>query len=241
MTSNQKAIPSSDRAFYDQEKMGSIDEHKQWMHEIEFYFNGYSSQFNDALAGTTGLIAELGAGSCGLSVCLSRLENVKQIISVDISIARMKKMIDTSADILKGNKQKIEPVECDFNGRLPFNDGELDAIVFDAALHHTRSMWDTLGECNRALKKGGILVAQRESYLNQFRAKKQLQRLLNTPEVAAQVSENMYLQEQFHYYLTVSGFYGKFYPHAYSHLKRWIPILNNGRIFSDGYLWYSKV
>lgn len=210
------------------------------MREIEFYFQGYAEKLNEFLAGSNGYVAELGAGSCGLSVCLTRLPNVKRVSSLDISIKRMEKMIDLSAEVLGGDKQKVTPVGCDFNGQLPFSDGELDAVVFDAALHHTRSMWNTLAECNRVLKRGGVLVAQRESYLNAFRAKYQVANLLKSPEIAANVSENMYLLEQYTYYLSVSGFSVHFIPRTQSRLKN-ILFFTNGLLFSDGVLFCKKL
>lgn len=238
-SSNQQSSPTSDQVFYDQEPIGTLEEHANWMREIEFYFQGYSDYLNMVLAGSNGYVAELGAGSCGLSVCLSRMENVKRITSVDISMRRMQKMIDLSVSILGGDKRKIQPIACDFNGRLPFEDGELDAVVFDAALHHSRSMWATLSECNRVLKKGGILIAQRESYLSALRSKKQIAFLLESPEIAANVSENMYLLEQYVYYLRVGGFSADFVKRTKSKTKSILSFFN-GSLFTDGVLICRK-
>jgi ubiquinone/menaquinone biosynthesis C-methylase UbiE len=239
MTMPQKAVTSSDQIFYDQEPVGSMEDHAKWMREIEFYFHGYAHRLDYALAGTGGYVAELGAGSCGLSVCLSRLDNVKRITSIDISMVRMQKMIELSAVVLGGNKSKIQPIACDFNGNLPFEDGELDLVVFDAALHHTRSMWVTLGECNRVLKKGGVLIAQRESYLSTLRSKAQINRLLKSPEVAAKVAENTYLLEQYVYYLRVSGFTVEFVRRSQGKIKSMLSIFN-GSLFTDGVLVCQK-
>jgi ubiquinone/menaquinone biosynthesis C-methylase UbiE len=236
---NNEEIGTCDQAFYDQRPVGSLEDHGEWMREIEFYYLGYADKLNELLAGSNGFVAELGAGSCGLSVCLTRLPNVKRVSSLDISMKRMQKMIDTTVTVLEGDKQKITPIACDFNGRLPFEDGELDAVVFDAALHHTRSMWYTLSECNRVLKRGGALIAQRESYLNSLRAKSQIANLLKTPEISANVSENMYLREQYIYYLQVSGFEVNFIKRTPSALKRILMPLN-GVAFCDGVLICAK-
>lgn len=231
---------SPDLAFYDNEPIGSLEDHSKWMREIEFYFEAYANRLNASLAGTSGYVAELGAGSCGLSVCLSRLANVKRVTSLDISAKRMAKMIDHSVTVLGGDRAKITPVACDFNENLPFSDGELDAVFFDAALHHTRSMWQTLAECNRILKNGGLLIAQRESYLSPLRAKRQLSDLLCTPEIAASVSENMYFKEQYNYYLKVSGFEVEFISISSSRLKSILSRLN-GYLFTDGVLFCIKM
>lgn len=230
---------SSDKEYYDQENIGSRVGHEKWMKEIEFYFTSYADRLNSSLAGTSGKVVELGAGSCGLSACLSRLSNVTHVYAIDISLARMEKMINLSCEILGGNKIKIEPIASDFNTRLPFDDESLDVVLFDAALHHSRNMWHLLAECNRILKKGGGLVAQRESYLSAMRAKKQLACLLQTPEVSSNVSENMYLKEQYEYYLTVNGFSVEFIRRTQSKLKKKLAPLN-GFLFCDGILFCNK-
>lgn len=230
---------TSDQAFYDQESVGSLEDHAKWMREIEFYFLGYADKLNEYLSGSDGYVAELGAGSCGLSLCLTRLPNVKRVSALDISMSRMKKMIELSARVVNGDKQKITPIACDFNGKLPFEDEELDAILFDASLHHSRSMWSTLAECNRVLKQGGVLVAQRESYLSPFRARRQIDNLLETPEVSARVSENIYLREQYIYYLLVNGFSVDFIQRTPSKLKNILFPLN-GLLFTDGILFCWK-
>jgi ubiquinone/menaquinone biosynthesis C-methylase UbiE len=241
MTEQDNKQITSDQAFYDNEPIGSLADHAKWMHEIEFYFEAYAARLDNGLAGTNGYVAELGAGSCGLSVCLTRLPNVKRVTSLDISSKRMSNMIDQSVSVLGGNKTKIMPVACDFNSALPFSDEELDAILFDAALHHTRSMWNTLAECNRVLKKGGLLIAQRESYLSPFRAHRQLYKLLDTPEIAAKVSENMYLLEQYKYYLSVTGFNAEFMGVGRGPLKKLLSIANGSALFADGILFCDKL
>lgn len=229
----------ADKAFYDEEPVGSEDDHRRFMAEIATYFDAYAARLAGDLRGGGGVVVELGAGSCGLSTCVSRLAEAKAISSVDISAIRMNKMLDLSVAVLKGDRPKITAVPADFNQRLPFADGSVDAILFDAALHHARSMWNILAECRRILRPGGVLVAQRESYLNPLRAGRQLRHLLRSPEVAAQVSENMYLREQYEYYLKVNGFAVDFIPASASAAKRKLKALN-GRAFTDGVLYCRK-
>lgn len=229
----------SDKRFYDSEEPKPFEEHSAWMDEIQFYFHKYAVDLDNFLEGTNGLVAELGAGSCGLSLSLSKLKNVSQVTALDISTTRMKKMVDLSYRVIGGNLEKVDLKSCDFNKPLPLEDEKLDAIVFDASLHHSRSIWATLGDCNRVLKPGGFLVAQRESYLNMFRAKHQLANLLKSPEIAANVSENMYLLEQYIYYLKVSGFDVTFIKASKSPLKAFLSPLN-GLLFCDGILMGRK-
>ena len=226
---------AADRDFYDRASDITEAQHKEFMGEIESYFRSYADWLDQRLAGTGGVLLELGAGSCGLSVCASRLRSARRVVAADISTVRMDMLLTTSVAILNGNPRLIETVSCDFNERLPFNDGSVDAILFDAALHHARSIWGLLAECRRIINPNGVLIAQRESYLSPLRAGRQLQALLKTPEVAAKVSENMYLLEQYAYYLQVNGFSPSFRRFSRSRLKRALWPLN-GRVFTDGVL-----
>jgi len=42
--------------------------------------------------------------------------------------------------------------------KLPFNDGEFDAIFLNSTLHHVKNKRKALNECFRALKQKGILI-----------------------------------------------------------------------------------
>lgn len=232
-------VVSPDKAFYDTEEIGVGEDHAVFVREIGSYFAAYAERLNADLKGTPGVVVEMGAGSCTLSCNASLLDNVTKIFAADISSKRMEKSIDATAAIVNPRRDKIDIVECDFNNRLPFDDQSVDAILFDAALHHARNIWNLLTECKRILRPNGKLVAQRESYLNPFRANRQLGFLLATPEVSAQVSENMYLKSQYEYYLKVNGFDVEFQRYSNSSLKRAIGIAN-GWLFVDGILYCNK-
>ncbi len=231
------ALLSPDKAFYDTEPIvGNID---AFAHEIEAYALSYAERLDRDLAGTDGVVVELGAGSCALSSAISRLASVRSITAADISSLRMASAIDKSVRALGGARNKIAAVECDFNNPLPFDDASVDAVLFDAALHHARNIWGLLAECNRILRPGGKLVAQREAYLTGIRATGQIAYLLRTPEACARVSENMYLRAQYEYYLKVNGFAVEFIPFSRSRAKRLLRPLN-GILFCDGTLYCAK-
>lgn len=230
---------SADKRFYDKLEEHDSSKHLSWMKEIEFYFLSYID-FLKSQPSKDWVVAELGAGSCGLSLCLSRLDFIKKIYAVDISIARTRHLLAASFNSVGGELSKIEPVQADFNIGLGFPDQSLDAIFFDASLHHCRNIWKALEECNRVLKPKGLLIAQRESYLSPLRSKRQLQNLLQTPEVAASVSENMYLLDQYLYYLKVCGFEPTFIKKTPSKIKSSLSLLNGGFLFTDGVLVSSK-
>lgn len=230
---------SADKIFYDKLEKHDAEKHLKWMKEIEFYFLSYADLLKSKRA-TDWQVAELGAGSCGLSLCLSRLGFIKKIYAVDISAARTRHLLQASFETVGGELSKIEPVQADFNESLPFQDQSLDAIFFDASLHHCRNIWRALEECHRVLKPNGILIAQRESYLSPLRSRKQIHSLLQTPEVAAKVSENMYLLDQYMYYLRVCGFDPTFIKRTPGKLKSSLSILNGGFLFTDGVIVSNK-
>lgn len=230
---------SADKRFYDKVEENDPEKHLQWMKEIEFYFLSYVDYLKSKATGDWH-VAELGAGSCGLSLCLSRLDFIKKIYAVDISQARTHHLLKTSCKAVGGAIEKIEPLQADFNESLNFADGSLDAIFFDASLHHCRNIWKALEECCRVLKPNGILIAQRESYLSPFRSRKQIQHLLESPEVAAKVSENMFLLDQYMYYLKVCGFEPSFVKRTPDKIKTILSMFNGGFLFTDGVIVCTK-
>lgn len=240
MTMAMTETPSPDKAFYDAEAIGIGEQHAAFVREISGYFASYAQRLDDDLHGTPGVVVELGAGSCTLSCNVSRLKNVTEVVAADISSRRMAGSIVSTSALLNADRGKITTVECDFNGRLPFDDATVDAILFDAALHHARNIWNLISECKRILRPAGKLIAQRESYLNALRATQQMANLLKTPEVSAQVSENMYLKSQYEYYLKVNGFRVDFISYSNSRLKRFLRFAN-GWLFVDGSLYCSMV
>jgi hypothetical protein len=61
MTDPTNTTITTDQEFYDQEAVSSHAKHERWMREIEYYFNGYADRLNEALVGSNGHVAELGA------------------------------------------------------------------------------------------------------------------------------------------------------------------------------------
>ncbi len=230
---------SADKKFYDKLETHDSEKHLRWMKEIEFYFLAYADLLKTD-SPKNWEVAELGAGSCGLSLCLSRLDFIKKIYAVDISAARTRHLLEVSHKTVGGEINKIVPVQADFNERLEFPDQSLDAIFFDASLHHCRNIWKALEECHRVLKPNGILIAQRESYLSPLRSRQQIRSLLQTPEVAAKVSENMYLLDQYMYYLKVCGFNPTFIKRTPGKVKSSLSLFNGGFLFTDGVLVSKK-
>jgi ubiquinone/menaquinone biosynthesis C-methylase UbiE len=150
----------------------------------------------------------------------------------------MQQLIDKGANFLDVKTDHIDLVECDFSAGLPFDDARFDIVVFDASLHHSRNIWFTLEECARILTSDGAIVALREQYLAPLTAKYALDRLMETPEVKAGVSENAYLKEQYEYYFRTAQFEPKFYPVSPGRFR--LLSFLNGIAFSKWSVFASK-
>ena len=114
---------------------------------------------------------------------------------------------------------------------MPFADGSIDLLLFDASFHHASSPWDLLAECRRVLKSDGLLIAQREQYLGLLSSSFVLRRLLKSEEVTSGVIENAYLRSQYEYFLRARGFDPKFIGVAESAVQKLLSF-TNGLIYS---------
>lgn len=224
---------SSDKLFYDNTSFFN----EQMMLEVavtcQTYFRKYRRGLEEAFAGRDRIsVLELGAGTCCLSLLLSSLPFVKEIYCSDVSIKKMQCLLPLSSKHIAGHPGKLTLVEGDFGERFEFGDNAFDLVAFDAALHHSRSIWLTLSECRRVLKPNGLLVCQREAYLGLLSFRRKLRELLSSDEVRNGVSENAYLKEQYRYYLKASGFDDvRFMPVAENVVQKLLLPLN-GLIYS---------
>src|SRR6266516_4744488 len=196
-----------DKRFYDNVEQLDMSNLPQMIHKIASYFTRYRALLRAHFSDRVDVrVLELGAGTCTLSALLSKEPYVRNIFALDISIHKMRSLIDVTQQHIGGKLQKIEFVEGDISEKIVLDDGSFDLILFDASLHHSRSIWTTLLECRRLIRANGILVAQREQFLGTLTHRYVLRRLLRTPEVRAGVSENAYLKGQYEYYLRACGF-----------------------------------
>ena len=155
-------------------------------------------------------VLELGAGSCTASLLLRKRMTPGRHVCVDISNHRMASLIEKTAAIVGASADGIELLEADFSFDLPFSDGSFDLVMFDGALHHSRSRWSTLENCRRVLRPNGCVAALREAALGRFSYGYALDKLAKSPEVQAGVAENAYLKEQYAYYFKAAGFDPRF-------------------------------
>lgn len=173
---------------------------------------------------------ELGAGTCLMSLLLSRTGLFGEMRCADVSVPLMRQLSGQSAPVISADHTKLELDEFDFASPFPYADSSCDVVLFDAALHHSQNMWLTLRECHRVLKPDGLLIAQREQYMAPLTSGIVMRRLLHSEEVKSGVSENIYSRPQYDYYLRACGFRPRFVPVAQGKF-RFFPYLN-GLAFS---------
>lgn len=236
-TARRNAIEMSiaDKQYYDGSVEGlkaaqSID--AAWVSKINRYFSTYEALLSSHFAGRDDVrVLELGAGICCLALLLSKQPYVSSVCCVDISPKKMAQLSPVVQKLVGGEPQKLSYREGDFNLPLEFNDRSFDLVVFDAALHHSRSIWLTLSECRRVLAKNGLLVAQRESFVPKWFADRKMRMLGRADEVRAGVAENAYLKSQYQYYLDANGFNTRFLPVSETRLQSVLAPFN-GKVYS---------
>jgi SAM-dependent methyltransferase len=109
-----------------------------------------------------GKILEQGAGICWLSSYLSSFDAVEQVVSLELSEARVLAFRELSLSLFpNADPAKIDYVIGDMH-RIDVPDGTFDLVVCDAVLHHADNLIAMLRESWRALKPGGWFVALRE-------------------------------------------------------------------------------
>ena len=201
---NSTAI--TDKRFYDEEREYSDEALRQFVNKQSAYIDQYRALLADYFGSRPIRVLELGAGTCALSLSLSQSLIVQSGVMFDISAIRMKQYAPRVCQILGISPPPFEYVEGDFSDLSCFAKEKIDLILFDASLHHARSIWNLLSACKSFLAPGGIIVAQREQYLARLTAGWALNRLMGMDEVRSGVSENAYLREQYLYYLRACGF-----------------------------------
>ena len=231
---------SSDKSYYDtQQAKRSDTQYAAYINTNLAIFKQFKQHLAPYIQGKSGLEAlEVGAGTCALALAISEFDEITNIYCTDISAERMKQYMPESAPLVKGcQPNKLHFDEMDMNIRFPFEDGSLDLILFDAALHHSRAIWETLDECHRVLKPDGLIASPREQYLSPWRESQQINYLLGSEEVKSGVSENIYLKRQYAYYLRACGFKPNFVAYYTRPIKKLLRPLN-GRLFSD-WMFYA--
>lgn len=225
---------TADKTFYDRDYQESDSTWDNWgkSEQLARYLSISERLVANGLKGSGNVSVELGAGTCAMSLHLSRLPALKRMVCMDISASKMSSLAPRTAKAMPGcAPEKLEYLGGSFNEPLPFADGSIDLMLFDASLHHASSPWDLLAECRRVLKDDGLLVAQREQYLGLLSSSFVLRRLLKSDEVTSGVIENAYLRSQYEYFLRARDFEPQFIGVAESTLQKLLSFAN-GLIYS---------
>ena len=177
---------------------------------------------------------ELGAGSCLMSMLLG--DRLGEIHCADISERFLREISARCADVLGFDHGRLNLHAFDMSGRLPFPDASFDAVMFDSSLHHAPVIWNTLRECRRVLKPGGLLIAQREQMLAPL-DHHQIPNLLRSEEMTGEVIENTYPRRVYDYYFRACGFRPQFLPVIEHSRSTWKRVAMRAMPFLNGLLW----
>ena len=206
---------------------------------VQSYVDAVAGPLSELAGRPNVRVLELGAGLCLASLLVRQRIPHARLTCLDISMHRMRSLAEPMANRLGTSTEGLEFLEGDFTFDLPFAAGEFDLVLFDAALHHSRDIWKTLGECHRVLASTGAVAALREQYLPPLTFRYALDRLLRSPEVKAGVAENSYLKEQYEYYFRANHFEPRFIPVTPGWKWRLLAPLN-GVAFSKWSVWATK-
>jgi ubiquinone/menaquinone biosynthesis C-methylase UbiE len=230
----------ADQRFYDDTTIYDDAQMAEVAKRCRLYFNEYREKIETNFEGESEInVLELGAGTCCLSLLLSNFAFVKKIYCLDISLKKMRDLLPLSVKQISSYPDKLGLIQGDIGTTLKFESHSFDLVVLDAALHHSRSIWQTLSECSRVLKRNGMLICQREAYLGLLTAGWKLEKLLISEEVQSGVSENAYLKNQYQYYFKACGFDVQFLPVAESFLQRLLSPFN-GWVYSKWIILATK-
>lgn len=109
-------------------------------------------------------VLDLAAGIGWTSALLSRLPNVAEIHAVEISKHRLSDLFENAFIMLSGNEDKVFRYLGSFYD-LKIEDNSMDIIFLSQAFHHADKPFKLLAECDRVLKKGGLLLLVGEPHI----------------------------------------------------------------------------
>jgi ubiquinone/menaquinone biosynthesis C-methylase UbiE len=152
-----------------------------------------------------GVGVEIGAGTCWFSSKVSQSNKIEKIFAIERDERRLDLAKERFIPTYFGNKGKINLVKGDFH-EIPLEDGEVDFVIIDAALHHSHKLNILLGEISRVLKKDGLLIAIREPVLPRMEPLKSYRkRFFGRQEKKKGEVENIYSEEDWGRFFQESG------------------------------------
>jgi ubiquinone/menaquinone biosynthesis C-methylase UbiE len=109
-------------------------------------------------------IADLASGIGWTSALISKIKNVEEVHSVEISKHRIHSLFEHSIKMLSGDSAKIWRYLGSFYD-LKFDNNSLDIIYMSQAFHHSDAPLKLLHECDRVLKEDGRIILVGEHYI----------------------------------------------------------------------------
>ncbi len=112
----------------------------------------------------SGVVVDLGAGSCWLGATLARRPEVERVLCVEFSRRRLQELAPATIAALDAPPEKVERVLADFYAPgIP--SGSADLVTTDAAFHHAADPARLASVAFDLLRPGGRVLLHREPTL----------------------------------------------------------------------------
>lgn len=102
-------------------------------------------------------ILDVGAGTAQIPIAIVRQSPTLRIVAIDLAEEMLKLARRNLADA--GMEDAIR-VECVDAKRMPYPDGEFDAVVSNSIVHHIPEPLDVFREMRRVVRPGGVLFVR---------------------------------------------------------------------------------
>lgn len=116
-------------------------------------------------------ILDLAAGIGWTSSLLSKLDCIREVLAVELSVHRIGELFEHAVKMFGGNASKIKRYIGSFYS-LKLDDNSIDVIFMSQAFHHANKPFALLQECDRVLVKNGRIVIIGEHNINAIRIMK---------------------------------------------------------------------
>lgn len=166
----------------------------------------------------SGRILDVAAGVCWTSALLSKYEAVKEIDAIDFSLHRIDKLAPLVVESLNGNKNKINRIIGNFYN-IHKNNEHYDMIILSQAYHHAQYPLKLFHECDRVLKRGGVIVIIGEHIITKQRILRRIVKNLLNFKIKFDLFKEFYSHDDplgDHYY-TLNDYKFTFYSYGYDY------------------------
>ena len=157
-----------------------------------------------------GKVIDLAAGTCWATARISKIQEVKEVVALDMSERFLTTVADRIITQLAGDREKIRFAVSSFND-IPLDSDYFDCAFLIAAIHHSVTPLRTLLEVLRVLKpNGSLLVIEATSSVMGIRKARQNGHKITTESGATEIA---YTRGELEYMLVHAGFKEiKFHP-----------------------------